>query len=75
MCLIKKSERSGRSKSGLKSRSSDIGKTKHTRVVSRRTKRKLVRKNYLFEDPSIKGEAHSLWEAEDIYDEADFKDC
>ncbi|MFB0920663.1 MAG: hypothetical protein QMB62_07245 [Oscillospiraceae bacterium] len=71
MCLIKTSKRSGKNNSASKSRSSN----KHTRVVSRRTKRKAARKDYLFEDPSIRGEAHSLWEAEDIYDEDDFKDC
>jgi len=32
------------------------------------------KKNYLLEDPSIKNETHSLWEAEDIYDEDDFCD-
>jgi hypothetical protein len=32
------------------------------------------KKDYLLEDPSIKNEARSLWEAEDIYDEDDFDD-
>jgi hypothetical protein len=36
-------------------------------------KKKLSR-DYLIEDPSIRHEAHSRWEAEDIYDEDDFKD-
>ena len=75
MCLIKKSERSGRRKSGPKSRPSNSGKHKPTRIISHRTKCKETRKNYLFEDPSIRGEARSLWEADDIYDEDDFKDC
>lgn len=30
--------------------------------------------DYLIEDPSIKNEAHSKWEADDIYDEDDFND-
>lgn len=31
-------------------------------------------RSYLMEDPSIKNEAHSRSEAEDIYDEDDFDD-
>lgn len=32
------------------------------------------KKDYLLEDPSIRNEAHTKWEAEDIYDEEDFCD-
>lgn len=39
----------------------------------KRTQRK-KKKDYLLEDPSIRKEVHSLWEAEDIYDEDDFCD-
>ena len=35
-------------------------------------KRKKRYKDYLIEDPSVRHEAHSFWEAEDIYDEDDF---
>ena len=37
-----------------------------------KTKQKKKKKDYLLEDPSIKNEARSRWEAEDIYDEDDF---
>ena len=40
----------------------------------KRTQHKKKKKDYLLEDPSIKNEARSLWEAEDIYDEDDFDD-
>ena len=52
---------------------------KHTsktkRDLNAKTKRKPKKKaDYLIEDTSIKNEAHSKWEADDIYDEDDFND-
>lgn len=47
---------------------------KIVRKIEPKNKRKKVHENYLIEDPSIKHEAHSRWEAEVIYDEDDFDD-
>ena len=73
MSLRIRSERYSSSKRD--SKSDNLRKHKKMRVISRKMKRKTSQKGYLFEDPSIRGEAHSLWEAEDIYDEDDFRDC
>ena len=60
MCFLKKPKQPANQKNARKA------VTKHNN--------KKKRENYLVEDASIKHEAHSRWEAEDIYDEDDFKD-
>ena len=47
---------------------------KHLQKTVMKDKHRSKQKSYLLEDPSIKHEAHSRWEAEDIYDEDDFCD-
>ena len=50
-------------------------KKKKPNVKKNTLKKKKTNKkkyNFLIEDPSVKNEAHSRWEAEDIYDEDDF---
>lgn len=47
---------------------------KHAQKTATKNKHRSKQKGYLLEDPSIRHEVHSLWEAEDIYDEDDFCD-
>lgn len=49
-------------------------KRKNARKAVLKHKQKKKREDYLIEDPSIRHEARSRWEAEDIYDEDDFND-
>ena len=61
MCLIRKRQPSKH-------------KTVRKGALIQKQKKKKRREDYLIEDPSIRYEAHSRWEAEDIYDEDDFCD-
>ena len=49
-----------------------LSKRKNARKDVSKKKKKKNREDYLIEDPSIRHEARSRWEAEDIYDEDDF---
>jgi|GEM_PF-6401884 len=60
MCLIKSKKR--------------LPEKKHPEKAAKKGKHLKKYPDYLIEDPSIKHEAHSKWEADDIYDEDDFRD-
>ena len=61
MCLLMNKKRLSRKKSV-------------SRKAAKKGKHLKKYPDYLIEDPSIKNEAHSKWEADDIYDEDDFND-